>query len=212
MLLACLQGEHKGALAAAVPGHAHDASGHLADEFLGAAHVAHIRTAERHGDAEALAVAHGDVGAPLAGCLQQGEVGDDAVEHKQGLGLVDDVGIALQVFDDAIAVGLLHDDTCHASLSQFGIEVGPRGVAGKGFHGHQFDAVEVGVGGHHLCHFGVDGFGDEHLARLLGGGHTHHGGLSGGSGSVVERGIGNVHAREFGHHRLELKDIMEGSL
>lgn len=67
VLLASLHGEHESALAIGVGGGAHEATGHLADKSVLDAEVTDVRTAEAHGDAEALAVATSDVGAPLAG-------------------------------------------------------------------------------------------------------------------------------------------------
>ena len=94
--------------------HADNAAWHLADELLCAAHIAHVRTSELHGDAQRLSVAYGNVGSPLARCLQEGEVEGHAVHDEECLLLVAAVGKALVVLDDAVAVRLLDDDAGNA--------------------------------------------------------------------------------------------------
>ena len=109
VLFACLQGEHKGTLSAVVHSLSNDASRHLADEFLGAAHIAHVWTAELHGNAQRLSVAHGNISPPLCRCLQHGQVGCDAVHDEQCFLLMNTVGKAGIVFHDTKIVGLLQN-------------------------------------------------------------------------------------------------------
>ena len=75
VLLAGLKGQTEAAAALSVPGLTDNPSGELADIFLPAGHEAHVRAAETHRDAEALAVTDSDVSAPLRRSLQHRESG-----------------------------------------------------------------------------------------------------------------------------------------
>ena len=81
VLLARLEREHECALSGIVGGCAHNSAGELAHKSLRAADEAKIgaSVAQRH--AERLAVAHGNVGAPFARSLDDGEVGRNRVDH-----------------------------------------------------------------------------------------------------------------------------------
>ena len=85
MLFTCLQRQHESTLPAIVLCHTDDAAWHLADEFLGAAHIADAGASERHRNTKRLTVANGNVGTPFSGCLQDGEVGSDVVDDEQRL-------------------------------------------------------------------------------------------------------------------------------
>ncbi len=212
MLLAGLQGEDEGASALGVDGLSDDAAGHLTHEFVGGAHVAKVGSAEAHGHAEALGLAHGDVGAPLAGCLEQGEVGCDAVDDEQCFLGVALVGHAGEVLDDAVAVGLLYDDAGDATFGEHLGEVGATGGALVLGNLLEAEAVDVGVGADDGCGARVDGGGDEHAVSLMRRVDGHHRGFGGGGGAVVHRGVADVHAGERGHHRLVFEDVVEGAL
>ena len=114
MLLTGLKGEHKSTLVAIILGHANDTSGHLPDEFLRAAQVAHVWTAQLHGDAQRLPVAHGNVCAPLAWRLQHGEIGSHAIHDKQCLVLMTSIGNAAIVLNNSKHVWLLNHNACNA--------------------------------------------------------------------------------------------------
>ena len=66
VLLTRLEGEAVGLVTLGVDGHADEAAGDLALETAVHGHVAGVRAAEAHRDAEPLGAADGDVGAPLA--------------------------------------------------------------------------------------------------------------------------------------------------
>ena len=73
VLLARLQGEAVGGVAVGILRDADEAAGQLALEAGAHGHVAGVRSAEAHRNAEALGGADGDVGTELAGRGQQGE-------------------------------------------------------------------------------------------------------------------------------------------
>ena len=73
MLLARLQAEPVGGVAVGILRHADEAAGQLALEAGAHGHVAGVRSAEAHRNAEALAGADGDVGAELTRAGDQGE-------------------------------------------------------------------------------------------------------------------------------------------
>ena len=212
MLFAGLQGKHEGALSATVLGHAHNASWHLADEFLGAAHIADARTAERHRDAQALTFAHRNVGTPFAGRLQHGKVGSHTVDDEESLLLVDGVGHSGEVLDNTIVVGCLHHHACHTALSEFLLQVVVVGHAIFLGNAHDVDAMIVCIGVDHPARLRVKGFAHQHLRGFLCRTECHHHGFGRGGGTVVERGIRDVHARQFGHHALVFKDVVERAL
>ena len=146
VLLAGLEREDEGALAAVVLGLADDASGDLADQLLRAAHVAGVGTTKGHRQTEALDIAHGDVGSPLARGLHQGEVGDDAVDDEEGLLVVAGVGHAREVLDHAVVVGLLGDEAGDVAPGELVLEILLVRHAVLLGDLLELDAVEVGVG------------------------------------------------------------------
>ena len=72
--------------------------------------------------------------------------------------------------------------------------------------------MEVGVGVDNPTNFRVEGFADEHLCGFLGSAECHHHGFGSCCGTIVHGSIGDVHARELGHHALVFKDVVEGAL
>ena len=122
------------------------------------------------------------------------------------------VGNAREVLDDAEVVGLLEDDACHAAHGEFLVECRTRGGAVLGRNELEGYAVEVGIGLHDAAHLRVYGLADEHARGFLGVAPGHHGRLGGGRGAVVHRRIADVESREFGNHRLILKDVVQRSL
>ena len=212
MLFTGLEGEHEGSLVPVILGHADDTPWHLTDEFLRTAHIAHVGAAEEHGNTQALTVAHSDVGTPLTRGLQHGEISGDTVHDKERLLFVTGLGEAREVLDDAIDIRLLHHHTGHTALGESGLQVVDVGHTILRGDGLQFDTLMQGVGVEHLTCLGIQGTRHQHLILFLAGGHGHHHGLGSGSRTVVHRGVADVHARQFGHHTLIFKDIMERAL
>ena len=58
----------------------------------------------------------------------------------------------------------------------------------------------------------MDAFGDEHFARAAGDAERHQHRFGDGGAALVEAGVGDVHARELGHHRLVFVDDLQRSL
>ena len=122
------------------------------------------------------------------------------------------LGEAREVFDDAIEIGLLHDDTSHTALSKAGLHiVETRRAIPDGQH-LESDVLMEGIGLKHLEGVGIQTARHQHLALLLTGSDSHHHRLCAGGRTVVHRGIGDVHTREFGHHTLIFEDIVERAL
>ena len=69
-----------------------------------------------------------------------------------------------------------------------------------------------GIGVEHTARLGVQAGRYQYLVLLLSSRHRHHHRLGTGGGTVVHRGIRDVHARELSHHALVLKDIVQGAL
>ena len=69
VLLAGLEGQHEATAALGVFGHAGQATRHLADVLFFGGEEAAVRPTERHRNAEALALAYGDICVKLAGGL-----------------------------------------------------------------------------------------------------------------------------------------------
>ena len=110
MLLARLEGQNVASASLRIDSLAHYSSRHLAHQFLGAGHKAHIGTAVVQGDTQTLTVTHCDVGTPFGGTLDYCKHGRVAVLHQQGLHRMNQPGKAAVVLDDAVAVhGRYHD-------------------------------------------------------------------------------------------------------
>src|SRR5690606_31753242 len=73
------------------------------------------------------------------------------------------------------------------------------------------DAQRAQVRGDDLASLGVHAAADDHAlaARVPDG---QEGGLGGGRGAVVHRGVADVEARELAHHRLVLEGRLEDAL
>ena len=69
-----------------------------------------------------------------------------------------------------------------------------------------------GIGLQDLARLRIDSSRNQHLALFLACRHRHHHRLSRRGRSVIHRGVADVHARQFGHHTLVLKDIMKSTL
>ena len=212
MLLASLQCQDESSLAAIVEGLSHDTSWQLSHQLLRAGHVAHAGTSEGHGNAEALAFAYCHVGPPLGRSLQDSKVAGIGVHNEDAFLFVEGVGDTCVIFDDAVVVGLLHDESCHAALSKFLVE--SLAVEHTTLSRHEFDweAVEVRVGLDDAAHLWVHRLAHQDAVCLLGIAPSHHGSFRRSSCAVVHRSVGNVHARQLCNHRLILEDVVERAL
>ncbi len=213
VLLSRLQGEPVCRSAHLVDGHPHEAAGHGPLEALADRHEAGVGTTEAHRDPEPLAVAHRDVGAPLAGRRQQGQGEQVGGGGHEGLGLVGGLGQGAPVAHLAVGAGVLHEDAEDA-LAAGGLEQ----PLGRG-HGRQvqplhLDAERQGARCDHGVglrqHLLVD---QQHgvLGRLAGPPHQGHG--LGGRRALVEQGrVGDVEPGQVVDHGLEVEQGLEPAL
>ena len=98
---------------------------------------------------------------------------------------MDGIGIAAIVLDDAVVVGCLDDDACHAVLGQQLEEAVPVGLPVMGGNGFDGEAVEAGIGVDDAAYPGVNGLAHQHMSTFLAGSHGHHGSFGSGGGTVV---------------------------
>ena len=208
MLFTCLEGEDKGALVAIVLGHADDTTWHLTDEFLRAAHIAHVRTTELHRDTQTLSIAHCDIGTPLARCLQDGEIGSHTIHDEESLLLMTSLSKTRQILNNSKDIGLLYHHTSHTSLSETSLQIVKICHTIFQRDGYEFDTLMQGIGIQNLTGLWVQASRHQHLVHLLTCSHCHHHSLSRGCGTIVHGGIRDIHSRELCHHTLILKDIM----
>ena len=218
VLLAGLQRQGIARLAVEVDGAPDDAPGHLPHQVLLAAQEAGVGPARGHGDTQGLGVAAGDVcpavAAPLAGRLQQCQ--GHRVDHgdDQGIARLGPIRQGVHVLQHTEEVGLGHHHGGKFALGR--VQHRHRGVA----------AVEVEPDLHHLDPLGLDdGAQRAPVARVQGtrhqhtlglhlavGAHRHQHRLGQGRASVVEGGVGDVHAGQRRHHRLEFVEQLQGPL
>ena len=99
------------------------------------------------------------------------------------------VGQSREIFNNAVAVGLWHDNASHI----VGLKERLQGFAVRhavlGGQHHEVHAMEMGIGANNIEHGGQEGLGDNHAVALLGSGHAHHHSLGRSSGAVVHRGV-----------------------
>ena len=69
-----------------------------------------------------------------------------------------------------------------------------------------------GIGLKHLEILRVEATRNKHLVLFLTCGNNHHHGLGTGCGTIIHRGIGDVHTRKFSHHTLILEDVVKRTL
>ena len=207
VLLARLQRQPVRGLPVHVHAHAHKAPGQRALERVLARHVGGVRAAGAHGHAQALRVAHHDVGAHLAGRLEQREgqqVGGKDRGRALGLDLLD---LIAPVHQPAAAGGVLDERGEVIVLRDrrvpLGGRVGPleRQAQRLGARLHHLQGLRVRIAEHHdHVAFGLD-----RAAR-----QRHR--LGGGRGLVQHRGVGDVHAGEVGHQGLEVDQRFHAAL
>ena len=110
VLLAGLQRQPVCGVAGGVDGDADEAAGHLPLEALPDRHVARVRTPEAHGDAEPLAAADGDVGAPLPRRRDERQGEEVGGRGDEGAVLVGGGREGPEVAQLAVGAGVLDDD------------------------------------------------------------------------------------------------------
>jgi len=204
VLFAGLEGKAVGGAAGGVFGDADEAAGEeaLVGELGG--EVGGVGAAEADGDAEALGVADGDIGAEFArrGEKEKGEgIGDD---DGEGAGVADLFQRGTEVVNAAVGFRV-GENAGEEFRGEVGGEVGrfmnfPTEDGGAG--------VDDGGGG------GVEAGGDpEGVAfRLVDGGVGKEDGLSSGGALVEEGGVGDLHPGEFEDHGLEVEEGFEAAL
>ena len=209
VLLPGLETQDVGPAALVVGGLTHDAAGELAHELVGGGHVAQIRAAAAQGQTQGLSLAHGDVRAAVPGRFHNGQGNGVAAHDVPGPGLVDGLAQGLGVLKQAEEVGLLDVEGGNAVVQQLpqGIHIGP---AVLHRHHPQLVAGAVAIGADGVDGVGVGRAGNEgHPALAL---PAHGRRLGGGSGPIVYRGVGHVHAGELTDHGLILEDGLQQAL
>jgi hypothetical protein len=208
VLLAHLERHAQRAVAEAVDRDADDAARHVALEGFARGHVAGARTAEAHRRAEALRGADGDVGAPLARSLQQGErqrVGDGRDERSAGVGRGGEVGV---VAHGAVGGRILDDGTELLAREGVFVVVVDDQLDAEGFAAReqQVERLREDVAVDEelrapLLH---------RLARAQREHHEHR--LGGGRALVEQRAVADLHRRERDQRRLEVEQRLEAAL
>mmetsp|Transcript_6016 Transcript_6016/g.23375 ORF Transcript_6016/g.23375 Transcript_6016/m.23375 type:complete len:875 (+) Transcript_6016:760-3384(+) len=203
VLLAGLHRHSERGVPLAVNAHADQAAGQAAGVLVPRRDEARMRPAEPQRHPEALRGADGDVGADVPGALQQREREEiRRADHKRPVRMAR-IHQFLVVQRFAEGVGVLHE---HAGV-RLVREVGLRDVS----H-HDFDAARVATGLDESDGLRMAIFGHEELAALLGDRNAHVHGLGGCGCLVQERGVGDLHAGEVGHHRLEVQQHLQAAL
>ena len=212
MLFASLQGEHEGTLTTIVNGLAHNASWHLANQLLRTAHIAYIGTTIRHGNAQRLTIAYCNVGTPLARSLQHSQVGSNTIHDEQRLLLMASLSKTSVVLYNTIDIRLLNDNASHSTFCKLLLDIvqGCNTIANG--QNLQLNALMQGIGLQHFKGLWIHGSSNQHLVLLLTSSYSHHHSLCSSRSTIIHGGIGNVHAREFCHHRLILENVMQGAL
>ena len=212
MLLAGLKGQHEATVAFGINGLANEAARHLADEGVGRTEIADVRTAIREGNTQTLRIATGYIGTPAAGRLKCTQSYGHGIDGEEGLVGVALVGQSREIFNNAVAVGLWHDDASHI----VGLKERLQGFAIRhtvlGRQHHEVNAMEMGIGANNIQHGGQEGFGDNHAIALLGCSHAHHHGLGRCRCAIVHRGVGHIHIGQARHQGLILENVLQGSL
>jgi hypothetical protein len=170
---------------------------------------AEVGAAEVQADAEGLALGGGDVGADLAGRLEEAEGDRVEVDAEQGALRLHLLGEAPQVVEAAEEVGALDDQqgglVVHKGEGVLGAAV-RRLIAGD-LH---IEGLEVGA--EHSAVLGVHAAGDDDLAAAAHQVEGHDRGLGDGGGAVVVGGVGDLHAGERADQALVLEDRLERAL
>ena len=159
--------------------------------------------AEAERDAEALTGADDHVGAEFARRLQEQERQQVGGDDKHGPLGVRRLRKRRIVPDTAVAGGI---------LDQHGERFVREGIV-LGIADHEFDADRFATGPHHVDGLRMAVAGDEeHVALGLGPGVAERHRLGRRRTLVEQRGIGDVHPRQIGHHGLEVQQRLETAL
>jgi hypothetical protein len=207
VLLARLQREAVGGLAVRVDAHADQAARQRALERIAAGQVGGVRAAVAQRHAEALRGAADDVGVPFAGRREQRERQQVGGHAEGGVALMGVARERAQVVHVAGGGGVLRE---HAE--EFAAHHQVRQRLGHGAHLDldaqrrgarldDFDGLRMAVARH-----------QEHVALALDAALGQRHGLGGGRGFVEHRGIGDGHARQVAHHRLEVEQGFHAAL
>ena len=173
-------------------------------------HKAQIRAAPAKGHPQRLPLTYGHIGAAVSGGLENGGGNGVHPQNIQSAPLMDDLTQRLSLLQLTEEVGLLD---VHAG------DVAPGQHLTQGFrvraavlHGDdtQLVAGAVAVGADGVDGVRVGRSGDQRYPALAV--PAHGGGLSGGSGAVIDGGIGHVHARQLADHGLILEDGLQNAL
>ncbi len=202
VLFARLQREAVCGLALGVHRHAHQSPGHAALQLIARGHVAGMRPAEAHRHSEALRIADRDVRAPLARRLEEREREQIRGDHEIAASRVQRLGNSRMLADLAVHARVLHQRA-------EGVE--RRDLVGR--HDAHFDAERLGARAHDVDRLGEHVVGDREKTRsaLRRAQAERH--RLGRRGRFVEhRSIGDGHAGEVGHHRLEIDERFQPPL
>ena len=202
VLLARLQGHAQRASASGINGDTDDTARYLALMFVLAGEEGGMRSAESHGDAEALRGAQGNVRSHAAWRLEQDQRHGVGGDGDYGLAVVqgaDDIG---QVDAFAAVVGILQQcaehfmSRCLVSLAEY-----------------QFVAEEARPGLHDIDGLRETVLVDEELVCSRPGDTSRHGHGFGGRGCFVEqRGVCQRQSGQIDDHLLEIQQGFQASL
>ena len=210
VLLAGLQREHEAAAPVDVLGFAGDPSRHPPDLRLGRAEEAERGPAEVEAVAERLALAEGDVGAGLAGRLQDPERHRVAGDDQQRAVLLRRRAERFDVLDRAEEVGALQDDRRGLAVDRRRQRrrVGDAALEPDLDH---LGAVADRVGRERLAAVRVDAAGDDELGAF---GRVHRQVARRGDRArpLVEPGVGDRQPGQLRHRGLELEHHLQPAL
>ena len=204
VLLPCLQRHAQGGVAVGVDGDADDPAGHLAAHVVARGDEGGVRSAVAEGYAEALAVAHRDVGAHLPGGGEQGEREQVGGHDDQASGRVHGVRERPVVAHAAVGARVLKQRAEHVVVEC---------PVARVLHYH-LDVERLRPGAHHLDGLRVAVGGDQEAvaAAVAGGRQAERHGLGGRGGLVQQRRVGDRAAREISHHGLEIQKRLQPAL
>ena len=126
--------------------------------------------------------------------------------------LMTSVGKTGIVFYDSIGIWLENHHTSNIASRELGFkrrEVGNTILLWNHLH---LDAMLPGILPQHHVSICCYGLRYQYLVLFLTSSHSHHHSLGTSGRAIVHRGIRDVHTRQFGHHRLIFKDIVQCAL
>lgn len=207
VLLTGLQRKPVRLVSVGVHGDPDQAAGQAARELVADGHIAGVRAAEAHGDAEALRGADRDVRAQLAGRgeqRQRQQIGGDGDDRAQPVRLLDD---RLDVTDGAGGAGVLEQ---HAEDTALG-DLGGDALAQVG--SDDLDTGRLGAGPDHREGLRQDVRVDQENAFLdLADPAGERHGLGRGRALVEQRSARGGQTGQVGDHRLEVEQRLQAAL